>query len=317
MDKEITLASPYPWEDEEMEKSLKASDKLLLGKPFVGSGFTSLQKQLGPNSQLNATAKSLLMNLLDEHNVKLGDNGDDSEPNAETLYGMDVTGLQREPLMQGTPEDETLQMARDGKLSLFSSLLNVVDTSDPPVATKTLIRKCCLAVKPGDLPGTIDSKDIVLAALHFLSSGFESGSEDRYPSLPLIRPILLTGDLEKRNYEKVGDWNLDDIQKSVNNLEQTFVRSSSSWKWLRREAFSPHLSQDDETSFFLKGTIPVSASAKKAKGDSGRKRKSSSPVPSSPVPSSVPSPVPSELLESLSPTPAMEGTIVADDGGDE
>lgn len=308
MDKDLTYASPYPWDDEEMETSVKASNKMLCEKPFIGSGFQSVQKHLGPRTQLNDTAKELLKNLLHEHNVKLEDHGGDLGTNAEALYVMHMT-TQRWPPLQESQDEETLQMARDGKLSFFSSILSTMETNDPPVSTKRLIRHSCLTVKPGDLPGNVDAKDFVLAALHFLSSVLKSVPNVRFPSLPLIRPVQWTGDLEKRNFEKVGDWKLDDIQEKVNNLEQLFVRSPSTWKWLRREAFSPRLSSDDETTFFLKGSIPAGASAKKVKV--GVKRKAPSPVPSSEPSTSL-----VEAVESSS-TAAVEASIEPDEEGTE
>eukprot|EP00980_Cylindrotheca_fusiformis_P007780 scaffold1663_cov210-Cylindrotheca_fusiformis.AAC.2 len=327
MANELTYASPYPWDDEEMEASLTAADKKLASKPFVGSGFAFLRKQLaGPNTQLNDTAKTLMKALLQEHNVKLGEKDEEADSEVERLYGMNsnITAMQRTAAEPELPVDETLQMARDGKLSLFLTILQTVDTEPAPVSTKRLLRNGCLTVQPGDLPGSLDAKEFVLAALHFLSSSSRnsnykknntpssssSSSNERFPSLPLIQPVQWTGDLEKRNYEKVGEWTLEDIQEKVNNLEQLFFRSPKTWRWLRREAFSPRLSnKDDETTFFWKGSIPASATAKRPKG--GVKRKA---PPSTSVAASA---APSEVVESSSTTPAVEATIVDDDEGDE
>jgi hypothetical protein len=81
------------------------------------------------------------------------------------------------------------------------------------------------------------------------------------------------GDLEKRSYAKKGDWKLSDILDNILQLEQAFLSSATSWKWLERSKFSPQLSVQDEKTFFLKGSIPASATGKKAKAESTRKRK--------------------------------------------
>ncbi|KAL3945594.1 MAG: hypothetical protein SGBAC_000334 [Bacillariaceae sp.] len=276
MSREVDCASPYPWGDDEKEVAHPASIELLKGAPYVGSGFAALKQQLGPDSEMDENAKFILNNLLQEHNVKLGDNDSTTteceKQNAHGVYAERIRPLRRSKLQSEVSEHEDmLKLARDGKVSVFSSLLDVVQSSTQPVPTKTLIRKCCLVINPSDMPGSIDAKDYILGALHFLSSQFESTSEERYPSLPLIYPIHLTGDIEKRNYEKVGEWKLEDIQDKVLRLEHLFIASPSSWKWLRRDSFAPRLRKEEETSFFFKGTIP--ARAKKEKPEKGRKRK--------------------------------------------
>ena len=281
----IPYATPYPWDNNsDIEKSQKVAKKLI-NQPFVGSGFASLRDD---SRQMSDLAKTYLTNLLQDHGVGMNNNNKKNPlvRNVDELYGLGGSGLEhRKALQAGIPDEEVLKLARDGKISLFFSLLSIIETSDHPVSTKTLLKTCCLAVKPGDLPGSIDAKEMVLAALHFLSARFQVSSEEHIPSLPLIRPIHFTGDLEKRNYEIAGKWKLAEIQDKVLRLEQIFISSPDRWKWLRREAFCPRLSQKDETSFFQKGVIPPSASAKKPKGESTRKRKAAA----SPTPSTAPS----------------------------
>ena len=306
MSGDIPHATPYPWDNSDVEKSQKAANKLI-NHPFVGSGFASLRND---SRQMNDLAKTYLESLLQEHGVKLNNNNnkDPLVRNVDELYGLSGSGLEhRKALKADIPDDEVLMLARDGKISLFSSLLSIIETSEPPVATKTLLKKCCLAVKPGDLPGSIDAKEMVLAALHFLSARFEVTSDGQLPSLPLIRPIHFTGDLEKRNYEIAGQWKLADIQDKVLRLEQIFISSPHKWKWLRREVFSPRLSQKDETSFFLKGVIPPSASAKKPKGESTRKRKAAaSPTPTYSAPVAETAETPGQETNDAKETPLIE-----------
>ena len=288
------LATPYQWGNQEMEMATKSANELIT-KHFVGSGFTSLRKGMD-SPQMGNLAKTYLKSLLEKHDIHLIREKDSIKRDIDELYGGSVY-QQRVPLKVGSSDEEILELARDGKLSLFSSLLGYVENSKLPVATKTLLKLYCLAPKPGDLPGAIDTKEMVLAALYFLSSTLEFSSEEEVPSLPLIRPITPTADLEKRHYEIAGDWKLVDIREKVLRLEQIFISSPYSWKWLRRESFCPRLSHKDETSFMLKGVIPPVASAKKSRGIYNTKRKTvtsttstaTSPTPT--VPSAASSPV--------------------------
>ncbi|CAJ1904913.1 unnamed protein product [Cylindrotheca closterium] len=296
MSREVQSASPYPWGDDQKHVSHPPSIKLLQGERYVGSGFAALEHQLGDNdnSEMDENAKLILNNLLQEHNVNLLDSSNDdkrSETEKQNAHGV-YTGIIRPPKRSKLPSEvsapkDILELARDGKVSVFSSLLDTVESSSiQPVPTKTLIRKCCLTIPPGDSPGSIDAKDYILGALHFLSSQFESSSEERYPSLPLIYPVQLTGDVEKRNYEKVGEWKLDEIQDKVLLLEQVFTSSPNSWKWLRRESFAPRLEKEEETAFFVKGAIPARAKKIKTEATTGRKRKTTASAAASPVASS-------------------------------
>eukprot|EP00536_Pseudo-nitzschia_multiseries_P011557 jgi/Psemu1/308338/fgenesh1_kg.401_\ len=119
----------------------------------------------------------------------------------------------------------------------------------------------------------MDAKDMILAALHFLSSKSETKSTYTL-GLPLIRPLQVYGDLERRNYEKVGDWKLEEIKEKLLRAEEIFLSSPSSWEWQKRESWSLRLSVADEESLFMKGTVPVcaTASTKKTKGEGIKKR---------------------------------------------
>ena len=277
-------ASPFDWGDDERELAHPKSIEKLKGRPYIGSGFAALQQQLlDPQSDMTESAKGILKSLLKKNSVKL--DGDIQYKKHHEAYEGFVRPLKRSKLPKSvTADEDVLEMARQGKLSVFACLLDAVESSSQPVPTKTLLRKCCLTIKPSDMPGNVDCKDYLLGALHFLSSRFESSSEDRYPSLPLIYPIQLTGDVEKRNYEKVGDWKLEDIHDKVLRLEQLFISSPHSWKWLRRESFAPRgLPEEEENDFFFRGAIPERATAKKV--ETGRKRKA--PAASKEVPSEV------------------------------
>ena len=103
-------------------------------------------------------------------------------------------------------DSEVLRQAREGKLSLFLSLLKVIDQQhrehlsgegnetadndsckkDAAVSNRQLLRSCALTVQPGLVPGALDAKEVVMAALHFLSSSWQphhlSRKASSYPS---------------------------------------------------------------------------------------------------------------------------------------
>jgi hypothetical protein len=275
MSEDLPYATPYPWDNEDMEEQQKTANESLRKRKFVGSGFATLYKQTyGPESTATDTAKLILANLLRQHSVAFDGGDEDFETKADDLYGNRLAIPQKEAIQNDMGDDEILELARDSKLSLFASLLKVIEESDSEVTTKQLTRTCCLTPNPGDVPGSIDAKEMVLCALHFLSSSLETRS-DQLVSLPLIRPLQQVGDLEKRSYAKKGDWKLSDILDNILQLEQAFLSSATSWKWLERGKFCPRLSAQDEKSFVLKGSIPASATGKKAKAESTRKRKAS------------------------------------------
>lgn len=304
MFEDIPLATPYPWDNLWMVEAQRQGNNKLRKKRFMGSGFKALYKNaLKPNTKTGSLTKSLLVHLLQQHGIENRTEEVDPENDADAMYGRDGMDLNRSPATSGTADDNLLQAARSGRLSLFASILSVLEEEKTPVSTKTFIRTCCLTLRPGDLPGSVDAKEMVLSALHFLSSDCNVRS-DQFVSLPLLRPTQDVGDLEKRNYEKAGNWTLSKIKEQVLRLETIFLSSPSSWKWLRREAMCPRLAKKDEDVFFLKGNIPASASAKRTKTETTRKRKAPSTTPvthSSPTNDSA-----------FDATPVVEATIVAD-----
>jgi hypothetical protein len=303
MSQDLPYATPYPWDNEEMEESYKRANASLRKRRFVGSGFAALYKQsFGSGSTTGDTAKSILTNLLQQNNLEFGEDEEYSETNADELYGSKLTVSRKETVTPGISDEQIISLARDGKLSLFQSLLKGIDGGSTPVTTKHLIRTCCLTLRPADVPGSIDSKEMILSALYFLSSTFEASAE-HLVSLPLIRPLQEVGDLEKRSYEKSRGWKLSDISDKLLHLEQAFMSSSTSWNWLGRDKFSPRLPRKEEASFFMKGTIPPSATGKKPKGEGTRKRKASSPAAGF---------VTSPVHDAFDSTSVVEATIVVD-----
>jgi hypothetical protein len=183
------------------------------------------------------------------------------------------------PIHSAQTEDEILRLAKDGKISLFASLLKLIDDVSPAaVPNKTMIRSCVLTIRPGSIPASMDAKDMVVAALYFLSRDNHSSSSELL-DLPLIQPLGSTDDLEKRSYEKVGSWNMsEDFLIKVGVLETVFMESAASWQDLPRDRMLPTIPKEDERLLLYKGNVPSSATPKVKKGG-GPKRKTTSPGP--------------------------------------
>ncbi len=264
MSDDIPYAQPFQWNEECQGNSTRSLRK----RKFVGSGLALLRKEsLGSESKMGNVAKNILMNLFHQHGIELDG---EMESDEHKFKGI---GLAGKTLLGKQDTGNQSSLGESGNKSLFVALLNVLsDSSNNIVPTRQFLSKVCPILIPGSLPGTLDSKDMVLAALHFLSSNSETKS-DHVLRLPLIKPVQAYGDLEKRNYKKVGDWKLDDIIVQLSRMEEIFLSSPSSWQWQKRESLSLRLSREDEESFFTKGTVPLSATAKKLKAETVKKRK--------------------------------------------
>jgi len=263
MSKQVPLATPYPWDNPTMEEAQRDAKESLQKHPFVSSGIASLQKHIAPSaSTLDDHGKRLLTRLLNEHQIPLPKGSDTgAEVAADYLYGSNIAPLTRKPPSADASDEAVLESARKGDLSFFVAVLNAIRRNVPPVTTKKIIRSCCMTLRPGDVPGSLDAKEMVLAALFFLSSKLETKSKN-LQDLPLIQPAQELGDLEKRAYMKAWEWRIEDITENVLALEQIFFATPSKWRWLSREKFCPRLTEKEEASFFMKGSIPASAAAK-------------------------------------------------------
>ena len=266
MSDDIPYAQPFLWAEENQGNSTRSLRK----RKFVGSGLALLRKEsLGSESKMGNVAKNILMNLFHQHGIEL-DGEMESDENKFKGIGLSDRSLR---VATNTGKTKISEHGESGNTSLFFALLKAVtESSTSLISTRQLLSKACPLLQPGSLPGIMDSKDMVLAALHFLSSNNETKS-DHVLRLPLIRPVQVYGDLEKRNYKKIGDWKLGDIVVKLSRMEELFLSSPSSWKWQKRESLSLRLSREDEESFFTKGTIPLCATAKKVRIESGKKRK--------------------------------------------
>jgi hypothetical protein len=273
----VPCSQPYPWASEESVKTQQEVICSLRKRKFVGSGLKLLRKEsIGPKSKMGKVARNILMNLFYQHGMEVPD-AKKLETETRKYHGAESCNFQkRDAPKPGCTDDDILRNAQAGKYSMFISIMNIIDAAEVPVPTKVVLEKVCLTLQPGSLPGVMDAKDMVLAGLHFVSSRQNIQSKDLL-SLPLIQPVQLYSDLEKRNYIKAGSWKLDDIRIKLLKMEEIFLTSSSSWKWLQREAFCPRISKDEESIFFMKGTVPPNADPKNCKTENSRKGKAISP----------------------------------------
>jgi len=258
-------------------------------RKFVGSGIAVLKKQT-KNVILGSLGKTILSSLIYQHGIEINeelqvDNIDTVQFEEGFVGGQQQHQHQQQHLTNKDHEpnrndDHTNNNNTDPtSSSFFVALLKAViggndgggnGGSFSPVSARHILTKVCLSLHPGNLPGMMDSKDIVLASLNFLSMYFSSQAPHILLKLPLIRSEKAYGDLERRNYIKVGDWRLtESFKQKLIHLEKLFFGSSSSWKWQKRKSFSIRLSDEDEEALFMKGTIPLRATYKKIKGGGG------------------------------------------------
>lgn len=257
----IPLATPYPWPDEDdFAPSTRVEEEGFSASS--GSGFGYLQSQLLSSSEMSGRAKRILVDLLDEENVKL--KGSPPKIKKRKQKKKLVTTV----LDSSMSELTILDLAAAGEISLLGSLLSVIeDANGVAVASKTLLQTCALAVNPAKTPGLLDAREMIMAALHLLSQEYyhdsssysvedDSDSPDDFPVLPLIRPLSITGDLERRSYEKCYDWMLADILPQVAALEEGFYNAGNDYKWLPREKFLPAIKDaDTQRQLLLRGRI--------------------------------------------------------------
>jgi hypothetical protein len=255
-----------PEEDEE-EEVLQDKNKnptvRLSNKRKSSGGFSYLRSQLlESNESMSDAANCLLRNLLQERKVDLDEKCDSEEDFEKEPVAKLKKHLQT---VESTMSDESiLHLAKSGQLSFLASLLEMVAASQEPVSTRHLIKTCCLAINPRKVPVHMDAKEMVTAALHFLSSECAAKDDDILPSLPLLRPLESLADLERRTYEKAGNWKLSEIKEKVMALEDIFLEDSTSYKWLAREKFCPRIKVGEDL-LLAKGSPPAYATGKTKK----------------------------------------------------
>lgn len=233
-----------------------------------GAGFTYLKTQLSGSSDseitINNDGKRILNALLAEHGISLDEivDSDDEEEDQRPTKRNRVEDIQ---IVDTTMSDETiLQLARQvpSKMSLLGSLLKLIHDDGGTVSTRAFLKICALSVRPGMVPAHMDAKEMVMAALCFLSS-IDIQFDPAHPPAPWIRSVQETGDLEKRVYEKVGNWELADLLPAVVILEDVFYSSIVDLKWMPRARFCPDIANKVERDLLLlKGNPPTSCTKK-------------------------------------------------------
>ena len=257
------------------DESLPAVTLIAQSEKKRSAGVLYLAESL---PSMSSEAQSLLKQLIQEQGMTFPDitQGTSQLPppftRIQNPFATRVTKL-----IDKTMSDETvLLLAKTHQISFLGSLLKVVHKAES-VSTRHCIKQVALAVPPSYVPAHMDAKEMVMAALHFLSSQPQTALEntrEEYSSssprafkrmlLPLLKPLGNVGDLEKRCYEKAFEWNLDDIMEEVADLERVFFSNSTEYKWMARGKLCPRLG-DAEDLLFLKGNPPTSAAAKRRK----------------------------------------------------
>lgn len=241
-----------------------ASQHIFRSTGAVGSGFAHLHTLLASND-VSERSKQLLGDLLAQEGI-------DTTGERGHTAGGPHSHSPTIGILDSTMSDSTIaSMASRGEISLFCSILSVIENAGgAAVTSKRLLQTCALAVPPLQTPGLLDAREMVLAILHFLSQELGSDAallhlslDHSAPSLegllPLIRPLSTTGDLERRSYEKCYGWALNDIIQQVATLECYFLRCGENYKWLPRSVFLPAIPKaKSQLQVPIKGRVEMS-----------------------------------------------------------
>ena len=252
-----------------------------------GTGLSRVQKLAQSGGDISEGARSILSSLL-------------QEPGAwhfETnMGGLEDTGLSApvpvvrcafDPLSHDVPTSELahtdvqtiVELAKEGRLSLFCSILRLFRDSRREISTQIVIRACSHAIRPADVPPDMDAKEEVMAALHFLSSrvpeldaeshvdnlvrSYDSFSvTSLFPSLPLLSANS-EENLDRRCYVKSGNWSMKDadFRRKVILLERAFSGSTEANP--SRLRMCPRLEdREAEAKLMASGTLPAASKTK-------------------------------------------------------
>lgn len=238
----------YPSEAE-VEKVM-ANNRYRHSQRFCGAGFRFLQQQ---QDELNDSQKQLLNKMLQGHNVHF------EQTDTSLVHQPPPPCKKRKTLktIDKNMSDETiLQFAKQvpSPMSLLASILKVIDDDGGSVSAKAFLKTCALAVRPGWVPPMMDAKEMVVAALQFLTEATE-----------WIRPVHNNqSDLEKQSYQKNGDWAFTDILGQIADIEEIFYEGTTDLTWLPRTRFVPPMKNPvEEDLLLLKGNAPAGSAAKK------------------------------------------------------
>lgn len=272
-------------------------------RKLAGTGWVHLKEQLeSSSSSLNARAKAILQNMLNEQKIKLDD--------YERTHKNGTHKKARKPIDSNMSDERIMQLAQEGELSFLASLLKVIEEEGGSVTTKFLIKACCLAVEPSKVPALCDAKEMVMAALFFLGNETALPPSNFYPKMPLITPVQQTGDLEKRAYSKNGNWTLDKDDPAsqafldqVLALERVFYESID-YQWLAREHVCPPLPHGGRDLLLLKGSAPNYIIGKSKKAPAAPRRKTTPKAKKDPEGPALPAASPGSASAGAESSPA-------------
>lgn len=290
---QIPIAEPYQWDEEEGGDGGVASGGSQ-GNAAAGTGLARLHKLArdGRHYIVSDEARTILSHLLKipmagscGASTAIEDRrGTISEDPLDLLsYDIPTSDL----IHSGS--QSIIDLAKEGKLSLFSSILRLFRDGEE-LSTPNIIRACSHAIRPADVPPDMDAKEMVMAALHFLSSSVpelnvavvgpycngESLVGEMFPYMPIILSSNIDENLDRRSYTKNtqtpnGTWSIEDatFHQKVIRLEKAFLASSVSNP--SRLRMCPRVDDNDaEAKLLASGTLPA---ASKAKGAGGATRK--------------------------------------------
>ena len=248
---------------------MKTVDSLFRKRQREGSGSVFLRRKA---ATMNPATQSLLAELLewspttkqdetDNHDADKDDTDKcKNEPTEDTaplfsterffLHGWNPKDDGKQIVdVSGTDDEEVLRLALHNKIALLPSILKVfVDNPASPHTARSIVRSCLLLVNPGSVLAAMDAKEVILAALQFLSS-----------ALSLLIVTTQNDDLEKRSYQKSGPWSLKDKLPMIRQAECVFSEMSP---WARVHACPP-LGSQYENLLLAKGSVPVNVISKK------------------------------------------------------
>jgi len=242
----LPLAIPYPWGDSDEQASR------ILTRKRQGAGINYVQNK----RHRTVAAKRILEDLL---GVSSPETQDTSHLSSSSFFVFGAT-----PAVANACDD-VQQLAQDGNVSLLLTILTYIEQhgGEDGVSTTDLIRSCALAVYPASTPGSCNAKDMVVAALLFLSATHAPLGDD-VSILPLIQADNPHDEMDRRVYRRVGShYSMD----SLAELQLLFDSSP-----IARDKFVP-LRMGDESEMLTTGNPPAHAMPKRKGPAPGYRRK--------------------------------------------
>mmetsp|Transcript_2495 Transcript_2495/g.6524 ORF Transcript_2495/g.6524 Transcript_2495/m.6524 type:complete len:295 (-) Transcript_2495:29-913(-) len=281
---QIPLAEPYQWDSEEECDDCGYSIVGSLEHTAAGTGTSRIQQIVsgGARPFVSDEATTILAGLLESTNAwGYGDRISTGGERGTIRQFPDITSydIPASDLMDVSSQS-VIDLAKEGRLSLFCSILRLFRDGEE-LSTPNIIRACSHAIRPADVPPDMDAKEVVMAALHFLSSSVPELNlasqgpycenelvDGTFPSMPILLSSNIDDNLDRRSYTKCiqmrnGRWSMDDekFRLKVLKLERAFMASSVSNP--SRLRMCPRVEDKDaEAKLLASGTLPAASKAK-------------------------------------------------------